>query len=280
MANSQKPFTLGRPIDLNYPGNAFILGFSFASFIGYGLATYFGGVSVLNSLAFGARSFLSVFLAWALGREVDPDRPTTAGLAAVGQVIVIWFIDVPSLLLSFWALFTLRILNRTTGLKAGILDTVLVTGISAWLGYQLSWVIAGTGAVVFLADGIMESPNRKHLVPGVLLFGEAIYLLATEPYIWRDFFNYPVKFGLILAISFVFLSVIYANKTVNSVADETGERLSVRRVQLAQLVAVMVALLFPLWAGVHGFHQSATFWSVLGGSSLVHVARTLALFMG
>ncbi|MEF8799253.1 MAG: hypothetical protein V5A79_07555 [Candidatus Bipolaricaulota bacterium] len=280
MPESQSLFTLGRPIDLNYPSNAFIFGFSFASFIGFGIAAYFGGVSVLQSLAFGARSFLSVFLAWALGREIDPDRPTTAGLAAVGQVIVIWFIDVPSLFLSFWALFTLRVLSRTTGLKSGILDTVLVTGISAWLGYQLSWVIAGAGAVVFLADGIMESPNRKHLVPGVLLFGEAIYLLVTEPYIWRDFVNYPVKFGLVIGVSLVFLSAIYANKRVSSVADETGKRLSVRRVQLTQLVAVIVALLFPLWAGVHGFHQSATLWSVLGASSLVHVARTLALSPG
>jgi len=270
-------FTLGRPVDISYPSNAFILVFAAASFLGFGLASVFGGGSALGSLAFGFRVFLSVFLAWAIGREIDPDQSLTAALAAVGQVIVIWFVDVPSLLFSFWALFTFRVLNRTTGLKAGYGDTVLATAISAWAGYQLSWVIPAAAAAIFIADSFLKEPNRIHLVIGTLLAGEAAYLLVPDPGIWSGFVKYPVKLGLVIGISVAFLFVIYRSRNVTSVGDETGEPLAARRVQLTQLICLLVAILFPLWAGVQSFHQSATFWSVLGASSLVNIVSALTL---
>lgn len=273
--NLRELSTIGRPIDTDYPSNLFILVFSFAAFLGFSILSYLSGGPVLASLVFGVRSFISVFLAWALGREVDPDRPLSANLAAVGQVVVIWFIDVPSLMLTFWALFTFRVLNRTTGLKAAPADTMLSTGIAAWLGYQLSWVVAGASAVVFFADSLMEKPNSNHLIPGTLLFGEGLIFLILDPSIWIGYLNYPVKFGMVIGISMVFLLVIYNNKTVSSVADETGEPLSSRRVQLTQFVALLVAILLPLWSGIGGFHQSATFWTVLGGSSLVQLVSYL-----
>ncbi len=271
---------IGRPVDTDYPSNVFILVFSFAAFLGFGISTYLSGSSVLVSLVVGVRSFISVFFAWAVGREVDPDRSLSAGFAAVGQVVVIWFIDVPSLLLSFWALFTFRVLNRTTGLKAGPADTILAAGIAAWLGYQLSWVIAGVSAVVFFADAFMDNPNSKHLIPGALLFCEALVFYIVGSSIWIGFLNYPVKFGILVGVSMAFLLVIYNNKTVSSLADETGEPLSPRRVQLTQILALLVAILLPLWSGVEGFHQSATFWSVLGGSSLVQLISYMTKLYG
>jgi hypothetical protein len=262
-------------VDINYPSNAFILFFAAASFFGFALASVFAGGSALDSLAFGFRVFLSVFLAWAIGREIDPDQSLTAALAAVGQVVVVWLIDVPSLLLSFWALFTFRVLNRTTGLKAGYGDTILATAISAWVGYQLSWVIPA--AAVFLADSFLKDPHRIHLVPGALLAGEAAFLLVPEPGIWTGFVNYPAKLGLVVGISVAFFFVIYLSRNVTSVGDETEEPLNARRVQVTQLICLSVAILFPLWAGVQSFHQSATFWSVLGASSLVNIASALVL---
>ena len=273
MGDLKQLSTLGRPLDTDYPSNAFILLLSGASFLGFAIAEYLSGGSAPGALAFGFRSFLSVFFAWAIGREIDPDRPLTAGLAAVGQIIVIQFIDVPSLLLSFWALFSFRVLNRTTGLKAGIVDTILAAGISAWLGYQLSWVIPAAAGVIFLADALMKEPNRRHIVPGALLAGEAAYFLTRNPTPWMGFVNYPAKLGLVIVISVTFFSVIYTSKDVTSYADETEKPLAPGRIQLTQLIALLVAILFPLWAGVQSFHQSATFWSVLSGSSLVHIVN-------
>lgn len=270
MDNIQDLSTIGRPVDTDYPSNVFILVFSFAAGLGFGISSFLTGNSVLLSLLFGMRSFISVFFAWALGREVDPDRPLSAGLAAIGQIIVIWMIDVPSLFLPLWALLSFRVLNRTSGLKARWADSFLVVAISLWLGYQFSWVIPGASAVILLADAVMEDPNRRQIIPGLLSGAAAIYLLVNDTSIWMAFGNYPVKLGIVLGISLMFLSVIYDNRNVISTGDRSSKTLSGHRVQLTQFIALSVAILFPLWSGVYGFHQFATFWSVLGGSTLVH----------
>lgn len=278
--DSQEISTIGRPIDPDHPSNAFILGFSFAAFLGFGIYSYFTGSSTPSSLLFGVRSFISVFFAWALGREVDPDRPLSAGLAAIGQAVVIWIIGVPSLLLPLWALFSFRILNRTTGTKAGWADSFLVTAISLWLGYQFSWVVTGATAFILLADGFMNDPNRKHIIPGLLTGGATVYLLINAPSIWTGYGDYPLKLGIVLGISLVFLSVIYDNRNLISTGDKSEKKLSGPRVQLTQFIALSLAILPPLWSGVSGFHEFAIFWSVLGGSSLVHAVSVLLATAG
>lgn len=272
MGDNHKFLTIGRPVDLDYPSNVFILVFSFVVSIVFGVYSCISGSSVLISLVFGVRSFISVFFAWALGREVDPDHPLSAGLAAIGQVIVIWVIDVPSLLLPLWAILSFRVLTRTTGLKAGWADSFLVTAISLWLGYQFSWLIPGATAVILLTDAVMEDPNRRQIAPGLLTGAAAIYLLISAPPIWMGYENYPLKLAIALGISVIFISVIYDNRNVISTGDRANKTLVGLRVQLAQIIALLIAILFPLWSGVYGFHQSATFWTVLGGSSLAHFA--------
>ncbi|MFB6214539.1 MAG: hypothetical protein ABEI54_01595 [Candidatus Bipolaricaulia bacterium] len=273
-------FTTGRPVDTDYPSNAFILIFSFAVFLGFGISSYAGGSSALSSLLFGVRSFISVFFAWALGREVDPDRSLSAGLAAVGQVIVVWMIGAPSLLVALWALLSFRVMNRTTGLKARWADSLLVAALSLWLGYRFSWVIPGATSVILLADAVMKDPNRKQIWPGLLTLGATVYLLINVQSIWTGYVYYPVKLGIILGISLMFASVIYDNRNLISTGDRSGTTLSGPRVQLTQFIALSVAILLPLWSGVYGFHQSATFWSVLGGSTLVHATGALLAATG
>lgn len=281
MKNDIRGFlTIGRPVDPSYPSNAFIMLFSLAVSIGFGIYSYLTGSSAFSSLLFCVRSFISVFLAWSLGREVDPDCPLCAGLAAIGQVVVIWMIGVPSLLLPLWALLSFRILNRTTGIKAGWADSFLVIAFSLWLGYQFSWVVPGATAVILLADGLMKDPNRKQIVPGLLTGGATVYLLINSPSMWTGYGDFPGKLGIVLGISLIFLSVIYDSRNVISTGDESKKKLNPHRVQLTQFIALSVAILFPLWSGVYGFHKFATFWSVLGGSTLVHVGSVLLAMAG
>ncbi len=269
--------TIGRPVDPGYRSNLIIILFSAASFVGFGLLSYLNGKPLLASLLAGARAFLSVFLVWALGREIDPDHHLTAIMAAVGQVIILTMIGAQGLLLLFWALLAFRILNRTTGMKAGVADTITLTGLSLWLSYSLSGVIAGASAAIFLADAIMVKPNKRHFITGGLMTGAAIYFWLLDSFWWPGFVNYPAKFGLLLAISLAFILTIYNNRSVSSTGDETGELLSSSRVQLTQLIALTVGVLYPLWTGVAGFHLSASFWAVLGASSLVNLVIALGL---
>lgn len=262
---------LGRPVDPNYPSNLFVIVASVGSFLGFGVSAYISGGNALSSLGLAVGSFLSVFLAWALAREVDPDYHLTAILVVGGQVTAIVFNGVPSLLLPFWALFSFRVLNRTTGLKAGPIDNLLSAGLGIWLGYSLSWVVTAAGAVIFLADAVMDRPNRTQFIPGVLMAAASGYFFYREPAIWSGFSGFPIKLAIVLVISALFSLVIYDSRKVSSTGDLTGEILSTARVQFTQFLALMVGLLIPLWNGVAGFHQSVTFWAVLGSAVIVHL---------
>jgi len=279
MVDSEGLSNLGRPVDPNYPSNLFVILASVGSFLGFGLSSYFSGGSALGSLGFAAGSFLSVFLAWALARELDPDYHLTAVLVVGGQVAAIVFNGVPSLLLPFWALFSFRVLNRTTGLKAGPLDNVLSLGLGVWLGYSLSWVVTAAGAVIFLADGVMHRPKKTQFIPGVLAAAVSGYFFYREPAVWGGFSDFPIKLAIVLLISVLFSLVIYDSRKVSSTGDLTGEILSAARVQFTQLLALVVALLIPLWNGVVGFHQSVTFWTVLGSAVIIHLLDLTGLKM-
>jgi hypothetical protein len=279
MNDSSGLSNLGRPVDPNYPSNLFIIVASVGSFLGFGISSYISGGKVLSSLGFAAGSFFSVFLAWALARELDPDYHLTAVLVVGGQVAAIVFNGVPSLLLPFWALFSFRVLNRTTGLKAGPIDNLLSAGLGIWLGYSLSWVVTAVGAVIFLADGVMDRPNRAQLIPGGVMAAAAGYFFYRAPTIWIGFSGFPIKLAIVLVISVLFFLVIYDSRKISSTGDLTGEILSTARVQFTQFVALLVALLIPLWNGVVGFHQSITFWAVLGSAVIIHLLDLTGLKM-
>ena len=109
---------LGRPIDLSYPTNRAIAAIMLAAFVITGLLTTWGtGLTVA----------LSLFLTWALGRELDPDHNASAfvavALTAVGY-------RTPSLALCGLFLLGIRAVNNTTGLRPKPTDWLSLLGLA------------------------------------------------------------------------------------------------------------------------------------------------------
>lgn len=259
---------LGRPLDPSYPSNLFIIVATVLSLIGFGLASYLDAVGLLESLWAGIRAALAVFLTWALTRELDPDHPASAVLAAIGQIPVIFFYESPGLLLSWWALFIFRVLNRSTGIKAKVPDTILVLGLSLWLGFYLSWLVPAVSFLVFLGDGLIEKPNRLHLTAAAFAAGELLYLwtfrITPEPVL----LSLPYYVGLI-AVSLAFSYVVLSSKEIASLGDITDEKLSGLRVQLAQIIALLFAVTFSLWYGSSGVLVINPVWLAIAASPLI-----------
>ncbi len=263
---------LGRRLLAFSSRNTFLLVISAASFFGFTLAFLVSTGSLFHSLAFGVRTSLSIFLAGVLGREVDPNHRLTPVLASLGQVIIVAVLWTPHLLLTLWAVILFRVMNRTAVHVLGVVDTVFATALTLWLGHRLSWVIAGAGAVVFIGDAVIDSSKVRHLLAGILSASWAVYLLIFDGLPWPGFVNYPVKIGLVSLISVTYLWAIYSERPIKPVEKVRSPR---KRARLVQLVALGVGILFPLWTGSDGFHQIATFWSVLGSTSLVNVFSVL-----
>ena len=149
---------LGRPIDLRHASNRQAVAVTLAA----------GGIALAADVANsgftseGWRASIAAaggaFLAWALGRELDPDVPLTALVAALLSVGTTLLIGSPGLLLMAGILFTARILLRPTGHPPRLLDSLGLLALGTFLGTRSG----GWGVALVLAFAVA----RDRLLPG------------------------------------------------------------------------------------------------------------------
>ena len=145
--------SIGRPVEPKYPTNKAILLLMPVAALIAGVVALIqgdgGGASATGALV----AFFVVFACWALGRELAPDDNSAAFVGAVLAFIALWWWPSPSLLLLFTALALSRIVNRTTGLTARLVDSVIVTALVIWTMVSLQNPLAGVAAALaFVLD--------------------------------------------------------------------------------------------------------------------------------
>jgi hypothetical protein len=178
----------------------------------------------------------------------------------------------PSLLTIVWLLLVLRIVNRSVGLPAKPWDSLGVLGLGAWLTWQGYWMIGFMTATAFLLDGLLSPPLRHHLVVSGLSFVTTVILtifhgdMAVEsgP-------TMPVVLASVV-VAGIFLVVIFTTRRVKAVGDATGKVLNARRVQAAQILALVIALLFAWWYGATGLVTMLPLAAAMIGVSLYRLA--------
>jgi hypothetical protein len=69
------------PIDMDYPANRIIIYLSTAVFIASISYQIFSGEHLSEAIIGAGRPALSIFFAWALTKEIDPDNPHAALIA-------------------------------------------------------------------------------------------------------------------------------------------------------------------------------------------------------
>lgn len=231
-----------RSLDPTYPSNVAIVAWSLAA---WGLWGWAAG--------------LSIFFAWALTREIDPDHPGSALFAAA--LATCWGGYSSGL---FLLLLGLRMVNRTPGLPARWLDSLLVLGL-AWTRPNAAWI----AAAAFLLDATLDQPLRRQLVFGAL----ALVSMAHSDSFRGAGYSPEMGWGLLLCLSF--LSLGQSNEHPLSRGDANQAPLVASRLLAAQLLAILAALL-SVWCwqrmGVYCWWPvwSALFATVLwrGASSL------------
>ena len=155
---------IARPIDPNYPTNHAIALLTLVVIVGGAILHLMAGVQLLQGISWGIAAGLAVFLAWALARELDPDHDLSAFVAAGLALIGLLFLDLPGLTVLFWMIILLRLVNRTVGLPATILDSLLILGLGSWLTLQGEWVYGLMTALALLMDSQLSPPHRRHLL--------------------------------------------------------------------------------------------------------------------
>lgn len=260
--------TIGRPIDLSYPSNRAIALITLAITVGASLVQGLSGAPLPESALWGLQAGLAVFLAWALCRELDPDHPQAAFVAAILCLAALFTHGLPELGVVFWLLILLRVVNRSSGLPATVIDALGLWGLAGWLTVQNGWGFGLITALAFVLDGLLPVPARRQLLLAALAV-----LVATGGAVLGGsrWWVASVSFAggaVAFALAIPFLLVMHGYRSVESVGDRTGERLLPLRVQAAQGLALLTGVGAALVEGSIGIPGLAPLWAAVFGASL------------
>jgi hypothetical protein len=259
---------IARPIDSNYPTNRAIALLTLSIVFGGSILRLIAGASFMQSISWGVAAGLAVFLAWALARELDPDYDLSAFVAAGLALIGLLFLDSPGLTALLWMIILLRIVNRTAGLPATILDSLLILGLGSWLTWQGEWIYGLMTALAFLLDSQLSPPHRRHLVFAAIALIITVMLFFVDGSMPRDSeLSIPVVVAA-LVMAALFVPVIIASRQLTTVSDQTSEPLNPRRVQAAQGIALLTGILMAWWNGYPGLASFMPVWAAMLGISL------------
>ena len=259
---------LARPVDVHYATNRWIAGIALAvlavAWVWRGIAT--GGWLAAGGWA--ALAAIAVFLAWALARELDPDRELAAfvapGFMLPGLLLGgAGWIGLPDLAASFLLLLAVRVLNRTTGMAATLPDGLGVLGLGLWLAFEGNPVYLTAGVATLVIDGLLPPRDLRRSLQATAAGGAALLLFAaTAGALPAAAPELPALAGA-LVIGGLFGVAIRAAGRVNSVGDENGQPLSPTRVRAGQLLALVAALGAVLWDGHAGLVALLPLWAAI-----------------
>ncbi|MFO7981017.1 MAG: hypothetical protein R6V00_09325 [Candidatus Aminicenantes bacterium] len=266
---------LGRPLDFKYPGNwdIFFLTLAVTIFgIGFQLIWGPGGI---QAVLWGLGAGLSIFLTWAIGRELDPDHIISDFIAAGLTLIGLFIWGIPSLIFLFWLLLAVRILNRTTGKAATILDSLGLIALGAWLSYQGSWIAGLLSAVVLFSDSLLPQGKKRQIFLAVVSLGASSAALIFGKGIGsRMNISWEAAVTPLLA-AVVFFPVVIQSRHIRSLMDQTGERMIPARVQAGQVLALAFWLLISFWRGFPGLISTLPVGAAALGAGIFHLIRIL-----
>jgi len=266
--------SIGRPIDVNYPTNRAIVIWALVVAVAGATVQVLAGEGWASGGLWGINAGLAVFLAWAMCRELDPDHPLSAfvaaGLATAGLLPAVGRVcyPPPQLLVILWLLVAVRVVNRTTGPPATVLDALGVLGLGAWLSYQGNWGYGALTVIALLLDGQLPDPQRRQrwfAGIGAVVVG-VIAVLRGMP---RGSGGSAVWPGLLaVGMCALFAPVFVAARSVESVGDQGGQRLIGVRVQAAQGIALLAGVQAAFWSGEAGLVAMMPLWAAVVGASI------------
>jgi len=120
--------------------------------------------SITEALGPAANAGVTVFLAWALAREVDPDEARTANLAALLVVAARLLAGPGNLAALLMFLLATRIVLRSTGLQPTLLDGLVFLPVAAFLAGRTvaGWMAALILAYALAHDHRLPDPARGY----------------------------------------------------------------------------------------------------------------------
>ena len=221
-------------------------------------ALYTKEASFVDAVIEGGQIFIASFLAWALARELDPDRVSRAYLAQ-GMLILIWLYGGPlHTLSSSIVLLSSRYISQITGKKWTRRDRyiLLATSIGFMLYFQTP--VFGTFAFLSFAANAYLEKTPKLTIPSVTAI---VLSLAYSFTVWHPEpgENSSLEILFLLLVGILTVLRIMQLKNVESLTDNHGLPIQANRLK----AALLLALLLPVVSVGYFAGEINQFWLLL-----------------
>jgi hypothetical protein len=236
---------LSRPLDPSLPSNRIAIVVPGLVGAAGGLWALGHGATLLPAAWTAVQLGGGTFLAWATAREIDPDHPAAATLAALLLPALALLVALPHLGTAAALMYAARVAVRSTGQPPDPLDVVLLAAVAAWAGHgPAGWVAGLTLAVVVLLDGrLRTAPERMSIVHAILI-ATATIMVAVSTLGLPSGWSGPMPAEAAVAVLAIAAGVVVVVRTAGpaSRADRTDEPLRRDRLRAARVAVVAAAL--------------------------------------
>lgn len=266
--------SLARPLDLSRPSNRLpLLATVVFLAVGTGTTLAMSEATVGAAVWDGAHYGLGAFLVWALGRELDPDRPRAARYGVFTYVALVW-LGRPAVLATVATLTAARIVLRPVGFEPTRVDLVGAVVVAGWAAavHPVGVVAALAVAAALLADGRLAGDARsEQMAAGAVAAGAGLVLAAVQGTLLAAW-ELPTVPGLLaVLLAAAAATRILGPAEVHSTADATRQRLSERRLRWTRTLVVLTAALTVVWAGGGGVAGVAPVLAAIIGAGVTGV---------
>lgn len=171
--------SMARPLDpLMYMTNRLIMAFTLAGGVVAGGWTLATQGDLLAAVSAGFFTGASLFIAWVLSRDVDPDHDASAFVSSAFAFL--FCLGRADLLPLAAVVFALRMVSRVVGPAPKITDSalaLLVTALAVFSGY---WTVGIVMGLAFILDGVLSRPLRRQFAfAGLAFVGTLAWLLVV-----------------------------------------------------------------------------------------------------
>jgi hypothetical protein len=223
-------------------------------------------VATLSAFALdraGVAAGLTVFLAWALARELDPDHAAAATIAALVG-FGLFLIGDP---VHLWAMATLllavRLMAGTTGAPPTWFDLIWLPALGALSAPTFDGFLCGLALAVAIASSDGGRRALRALSAVATAVGAAIVALITGALMVRPALPSHLEW-LVFAACVLAVPALHLPPPV-SVGDRSGVTLSAARLVRARLLAVATGTLAILGLGGDAVSALTGLWAALLG---------------
>lgn len=234
---------LGRSLEPRLRSHRIVLAGALVSAVVYAAIASATGRELPDALI----AAIAVFIAWAIGRELDPDRPQVAAWTmplALGAVMY----DMPSALASAVALIGVRVVAGTIGAAVTWVDIAALALLGFLSGSEpVLWIVGLTLAIWLMT--LPEVGSLRFAGLASLVAGMGLGLWLAEPSsveITRNAYLLAAAGGAVMMLAM-------RPSTVISVTDARTGPVDAGRIGLARKVAGSFIMWAAVMGGVSGF---------------------------